>query len=92
MRATAGVKQKSSNSRCIAVRGLSSSSSVSGPEHHSSPLYGCFFSRTQRRLLRRTLAEEHKGIDTWMTQDGEENIFTMFERPIAMVLSLSYPV
>lgn len=29
-----------------------SSSSLSGPEHHSSPLYGCFRSSTQRRLLR----------------------------------------
>lgn len=28
-----------------------SSSSLSGPEHHSSPLYGCFRSSTQRRLL-----------------------------------------
>lgn len=29
-----------------------SSSSLSGPEHHSSPLYGCFRSSTHRRLLR----------------------------------------
>lgn len=29
-----------------------SSSSLSGPEHHSSPLYGCFLSSTHRRLLR----------------------------------------
>lgn len=43
-----------SHSRWAVVCGLSSSSSVSGPEHHSSPLYGCFFSRTHRRLLRIT--------------------------------------
>lgn len=35
----------------MAPTGLSSSS-LSGPEHHSSPLYGCFRSSTQRRLLR----------------------------------------
>lgn len=35
----------------VAPMGLSSSS-LSGPEHHSSPLYGCFRSSTQRRLLR----------------------------------------
>lgn len=29
-----------------------SSSSLSGPEHHSSPLYGCFRSSTHLRLLR----------------------------------------
>lgn len=50
----------SSHSRWVVVRGLSSSSSVSGPEHHSSPLYGCFFSRTQRRLLRMTPSRGHR--------------------------------
>lgn len=48
--------------------GLASSSSVSGPEHHSSPLYGCFFSRTQRRLLRITSSRgRDTQISTWYT-------------------------
>lgn len=58
-----GEGKKQPDSRCMAARGLSSSSSVSGPEHHSSPLYGCFFSKTQRRLLRRTLTGGHKGVN-----------------------------
>lgn len=39
------------HSLCALLMGLSSSS-LSGPEHHSSPLYGCFLSSTHRRLLR----------------------------------------
>lgn len=64
-----------------------SSSSLSGPEHHSSPLYGCFRSSTHRRLLRgaTSLASESKdGVpDSRCSPESTDTLRSLFTLPLS---------